>query len=345
MKIYKNILIVRTDRIGDVVLTTPVIHVLRENFPQARLAMLVTPATRDLVDGNPDLNKVLVDDRQGVHRGIFGFWRLVGSLQKEDFDLAIIFHTKRRTNLACFLAGISNRIGYADNKLGVLLTHKLIDTRHTGNRHESQYCLDILRAMGLTVHNIRYYIPLHKSAEEWAQRFLQDHRLDSRHLIAIHPGASDPTKQWPANRFAELMKQLRSRYASQFILIGAGNAKAAAEQIKTQLSFYVMDLTGQTTVSQLSSLLKRCRMLISNDSGPVHVADALGTPVVSIFTRNQPGINSHRWQPLGKYSRTVLTPFTGEMSFAHKKPVSLDYLELISVPQVLEEVDAIFKLC
>ena len=345
MQNYKNILIVRTDRIGDVVLTTPVIRALRKNFPQARLSILVAPATRELVDGNPHLTRVLVDDRQGSHRGPAGFFRLVQTLRKENFDLALVFHTKRRTNLLCFLAGIPRRVGYADKKFGFLLTQKIKDTRPSGQKHESQYCLDVLRAMGIPVQEIELYLPLQRAAEDWVKELFTSQNINPRSLIAVHPGASDPTKQWPVHRFAEVMNRLGERYASRFVLIGATNNREAAAQIISGVKYPILDLTGKTTVGQSASLLKHCRLLISNDSGPVHIADALGTPVISIFTRNQPGINPERWQPLGKFSRTIMTPFQGEKSFANRSPVSPEYLELIPAQEVLEAVDALFKLC
>lgn len=345
MKKYKNILIVRTDRIGDVVLTTPVIRALRRSLPDAAITMLVTPATSELVRGNFHLNEVLVDDRTGLHKGTLGFLKLVGLIRRKSFDTAIVFHTKRRTNLLCFLAGIPERIGYANNKLGFLLTRPLTDRRHLGRKHESEYCLDVLRAMGITCDKTEFYIPVQQHAEEWAEYFLTTNNIDRKNLIVIHPGASCPTKQWSTGRFAELMIQLRERYGSQFVLVGAANIKETADEIMAKVKFSVLNLTGITTVSQTVSLLKRCRLLISNDSGPVHLADALGTPVISIFTRNQPGINPERWQPLGKNSRTVITPFQGEMSFADKNTVSQEYLELIPVQPVLEAVDSIFKLC
>ena len=100
-KTFKNILIVRTDRIGDVVLTTPAIKAIRQAYPGSRISVLVTPATFDLVNGNPYVDEILVDDRQGRHKGLFGFLRLVREIRLKQFDLAVIFHTKRRYNLAC----------------------------------------------------------------------------------------------------------------------------------------------------------------------------------------------------------------------------------------------------
>ena len=111
---YKNILIVRTDRIGDVVLTTPAIMALRRHYPNAKISILVTPQTRELVDGNSCIDEVIIDDRKGEHKG-YGFFKLIGLLRQKRFDVAVNYHTKKRTNLACFLAGIPIRIGYVCN--------------------------------------------------------------------------------------------------------------------------------------------------------------------------------------------------------------------------------------
>src|SRR3989338_1410008 len=120
MKQFKNILIVRTDRIGDVVLTTPVISALRENYPHARLSMMVTPQTKDIVEGNPYLDSVIVFDRKEIGRNVGKLLGFILNLRKEKFDSAIIFHTKKITNLICFLAGIPQRVGYRNEKFGFL---------------------------------------------------------------------------------------------------------------------------------------------------------------------------------------------------------------------------------
>jgi len=148
MKAVNNILIVRTDRIGDVVLTTPSIKALRDAFPEARISLLVAPLTKDLVDGLEGVDEVLVDDRKGEHRGLNGYRTLIRQLKSREFDLAVIYHTKKRTNLLCALAGIPRRIGYKNDKLGILLTDRLIDQRHEGKKHEAQYCLNVLARSG-----------------------------------------------------------------------------------------------------------------------------------------------------------------------------------------------------
>ena len=206
MKDFKNILIVRTDRIGDVVLTTPSIQALKEKYPQSKISILVSSQTKDLVEGNPYLDEVMVDDRRNIHRGWGGFWKLVKDIRQRRFDAAIVFHTKKRTNGACFLARIPCRVGYKNNKFGFLLTHPLVDTRHKGEKHESQYCLEVLSFLGIESTIREVTIPLKPESEAWADEiFAQQGIAEDDCLIVIHPGASDPSKRWPEHRFFEAM--------------------------------------------------------------------------------------------------------------------------------------------
>ena len=344
---YKNILIVRTDRIGDVALTIPSITALRQHYPSAKISILVAPLTRELVDGNSCLDEVIVDDREGEHKG-FGFLKLIQLLRHKRFDAAIIYHTKKRTNLTCFCAGIPIRIGYKNEKFGFLLNRPVVDTRQRGEKHEAQYCLDVLRELGIESNELDIHLPVGESSTQWMERFTKDQGIEkSEQLIAIHSGASDPSKQWSKDRFAELIDALIDRYSAKIIMIGDSRVSDEAKEMISVVSGTTIDATGQTTVGQLAALLVRCDLLVSNDSGPVHIAAGVGTPVVSIFTRNQPGINPQRWKPLGERSRVVsVKPSqTCDISFKKAGSKGAEYAERIAVTEVLEAVDALFKLC
>ena len=345
---YKNILIVRTDRIGDVVLTTPAIRALRQSYPESRISILVTPITEDIVKGNECIDEVIVDDRQKEHKGLRGYINLVQTLRRKKFDLAIIYHTKKRTNLTCFLAGIPVRMGYKNNKFGFLLNWPVSDVRHKGERHEAQYCLDVLKALGVQSDDLKLDLPVDEQSFRWVEQSWKKHGItDKDRLVAIHPGASDPAKRWPDNRFAQLMDILIEQYSAKIFIIGNSDTGDTSKSIISLLKGNAIDLTGNTTIGQLAGLLARCDLLVSNDSGPVHIAAGVGTPVVSIFTRNQPGINPQRWRPLGEKSRVVsVKPFQSDgVSFRKAQAMDVKYLELIETAEVLEAVDSIFKLC
>lgn len=347
MNDFKNILIVRTDRIGDVVLTVPAIRAIRKNFPDARLTVLLSPLTFDLLKGLDFIDEILVDDRRGPHKGLWGFLRLIRMLRQKKFDLAVIYHTKKRTNLACFWANIPYRLGYKNNKYGVLLNHPVEDIRHKGHKHEAQYCLDLLNNIGIQSNELFLEIRKDQNTDNWIIDFLRSKGIEtSEELVVLHPAASDPTKQWPKENFAELVNEMhRKKNSIRYIIIGTKENRHLARDIQNKSDVEILDTTGMFLISQLVSLLARAKLLISNDSGPVHIAAALGTPVVSIFTRNQPGINPQRWQPLGEKNRVVSVPFNDQVSF--KKAGEYDPQNMVSIPvgQVLEAVDSLFKLC
>jgi len=332
--VFNNILIVRTDRIGDVVLTTPAIKAVRQAYPAARISVLVTPATYDLVNGNPYVDEILIDDRKSRHKDLVGFVRLTKDITIKRFDLAIIFHTKRRYNIACAMAGIPCRLGYKNNKFGFLLTQPLKDIRAKGEKHEAQYCLDVLKAIGIDANDLDVFVPWQKEAEDWSAAWMQENHLRFDEIILIHPGASDAAKCWPAANFALLMDRLAERYTSKIVIIGSSQTVPAAAEIlqHSRLASQFFNLTGKTTLGQTVSLLRRSRLLISNDSGPVHMAAGVGTSVISLFLRNQPGINPARWRPLGVKSFILpkITNITG-------------HLDEIRVDDVVELTEQIFK--
>ena len=346
MRDFKNILIVRTDRMGDVVLTTASIKILRQAYPNAKISIIVSPGTKDLVEGNPYLDEVLIDDRKIENAGFLGFLKLIQKLRKKKFDLAIVFHTKKRTNLICFLAGIPYRIGYKNNKFGFLLTHPIKDIRHLGIKHESEYCLDVLKHLDIETENkVELFLPTHPKSEQWLHQFFKEKNIsDKDRLVVIHAGASDPSRRWPEHYYADLIRHLIEKYNSKVVLIGDKSMQSISDKILSLVSGPVFDLSGQTTMSHLVSLIRRCDLLISNDSGPVHLASGVSAPVVAIFTRNQPGINPERWRPLGPKIRVVSVPRNTEISFAKAKEMDAKYLEMIRMEEVLEAVDAIFKL-
>ena len=335
MKTYKNILIVRTDRIGDVLLTTPAIAALRKHFSSARISILVSPATREIVEGNPHIDEVMVDDRKGGHRGLLGFWKLVFEIKKRKFDLAIVFHTKKRTNFLCYHAGIPERIGYRNNKCGFLLTKQIEDLRPQGTTHEVQYCLDVVKHLGVVGGDLKLFMPLKPESDQWAKKAFKDFGIqEGSPVVAVHPGASCISKRWPAERFAELIRMMPEDV--RIVLVGSQENSQIASQIQFSTKKPILDLIGKASLSQLAGVLRRCRLLISNDSGPVHVAVAVETPVISIFGRNQAGLSPARWRPLGPKDVVIHKEVGCEVCLAHNCIIDFECLKAVSPEEVLK---------
>ena len=296
----KRILVIRLDRIGDVVLSTPVLQVLREAYPTAHLAMMVRPICRELVEGNPSLNQVMLYDKDGRHHGIISTIRFALGLRRDRFDTALVLHPSNRSHWIPWLAGIPVRIGY-DRRTPWLLTRRLQHDKPAGNRHESDYALDVVRALGVEVGAvpepvIRPSPHMGTAAEAWLTR--HDVRSDEP-LLAIHPGASDSVKRWPVDRFARLGDRLAAARGVRIIVVNGPDHVALGREVIARMASHHLDASGRLSLGILAALLARCQALVSNDSGPVHIAAAVGTPVVSLFGRNQPGLGPRRWGPVG----------------------------------------------
>ena len=165
----KRILVVRPDRIGDVLLSTPALSALRRALPDAFIAVLVAPHAYEIVELNPYVDRVLVLDKKGKHRGVLGMMRLVRELKRERFDTVLILHGTRRVHLALFWARIPTRIGY-NRKWGLLLTRRLKDVKPHGEKHEVEYSLDLLRQVGLRIQNAPVLLPTTAESDQTIDR-------------------------------------------------------------------------------------------------------------------------------------------------------------------------------
>jgi heptosyltransferase-2 len=297
----KRILVIRLDRLGDVVLSTPVPQALREQFPHAFIALMVRPACRELVQGHPAIDEVLVYDKDGRHHGVRATIRFARGLARYEFDTAIVLHPSNRSHWIPWLAGIPVRIGY-DRKGGWLLTHRLPHRKQEGRKHEALYSLELLRGLGIAAPaELRPIVPVQPDAAARIERWLADGSVrPDEAIVAVHPSASCVSKRWMPERFAAVADRLITEQRVRVALVAGPEDVGCAREVVRVMRQPVLDLAGRLGVGELAALLARCRLLISNDSGPVHVAAAVGTPVVAIFGRNQQGLSPLRWGPLGE---------------------------------------------
>jgi len=330
-----RILITRTDRIGDVILSTPVIKAVRDKYPDAHIAFCVQPHGFEILDRNPYLNEVILYDKKGKHGNIFGIIGFIFKLRRKKFDLAIILHPTNMINLACFFAGIPRRVGY-NRKLGFLLTDKILHEKQKGEKHELEYTLDVVRHIGIEPLDKKLYMSLHEDTERKVQEIFDKNGIErTKRIICIHPGASCDSKKWPVEFFSDLIDMLSSKYGAKIILVGGENDGALGKKIAETINVNALNLIGKTTLSVLAGILSKARVFISNDSGPVHIAVSVGTPVIDIFGRNDPGLSPKRWGPLGPED-VVLHKSAGCIKcLAHNCKRDFACLRAITVDEVL----------
>jgi heptosyltransferase-2 len=301
-----RILITRTDRIGDLVLTTPLFKALREKFPRARIAALVFREHREIVQGNPFLDEVILYDKKGSEKGLWGQFRFSQMLRHKKFDAVIHAHGTNRMHLAAWFAGIPFRIGYV-RRAAWTLTHPYPYNKKEGQKHEAEYLFELLEPFGIAPPQaIETFFPVPESAARSLEDLLLSRQVPKGlPWIVLNPSASDVTKMWPAERFGALVTKLGTDRPFVFFAIGTAGDEPLLEKLKQHTPVPVIDLCGSLSLGMLGALLKKASLLVSNDSGPVHIATAVGTPVVSIFGRYAPGLGSRRWRPLGERVRVV----------------------------------------
>ena len=286
---------------GDVILSTPVIKNIRQAYPNSYIAFMCRPYTREILESNPYLDEVIVYDKYGKHKSFLSSLRFSFILRRKRFDWALILHPTNRVHMATFFAGIKVRAGW-NRKMGFLLTHKLAHTKQLGEKHELEYTLDLLKLVNVPVKHKDMFFPLKDNSLIYIKSALYKHGVsDSDKIIVFHPSASCPSKRWPEEYFIELIRLIKSEFNFKMVVVSSREEAQYADKIVNKFAD-IIDMRGRLTLSQLGALIKRAAILISNDSGPVHIAAALGTPVVSIFGRNDRGLSPNRWRPLGSKS-------------------------------------------
>lgn len=329
-----KILVTRTDRIGDLVVSTPVFELIKKKYPQSHLAVCVFSEHRELIKGNPFVDEVILYEKRGVQKNWVGQWLFSNEIRAKKFDAVIHLHATNRMHVLGWLAGIPVRIGY-DRRAPWALTQVYPYDKKGGLKHESDYLTDLVCASGLSAQSAARalpYVPVTQGNRLSVANLLQHLGVAADEPIAvIHPSASDVSKMWPPNKFSELLKQYVS---GKVRWIAVGDAKAAEQSasISKLSGVTVVDLCGKLSLGMLAALFEKAKLVVSNDSGPAHIAAAVGASTVSIFGRWQPGMNAERWKPKGKKA-IVVTPAIESIPVAERK---FTYVDLISVEQVID---------
>lgn len=316
-------------------MSTPVIKAVRDAYPNSYIAFMVQPYSADVVSGNPYLNEVIVYDKDGEHKSLLKTIQFAIGLRNRGFDLALLLHPTNRTHMIAFLAGIPERIGY-DRKLGFLLTKMIPHTKQFGLKHERDYALDIVRYIGIEPADKSLYMPINELSERRVKQLLAERGIASgEKVVVLHPGASCPSKRWKPERFALVADKLADKYGVKIVIISSSQDKAFGDAVASLMRKPYANLSGQTSVADLASVLKRGQLFISNDSGPVHIACAVGTPVISIFGRNDRGLSPLRWGPTGSRDIILHKEVGCEICLAHNCRIGFKCLEAITVEDVV----------
>ncbi len=283
---FRNILLIKPGAMGDLLQITPVLRVLKGKYPDARISLLVgNRPSADLFRHNPLVHETIVFDRRGEHRSfsaLFGLWL---RLRRERYDLVLNF---QRSNLKAWL------LVSAAFPCRILVYHKAKGrVVHAVVNH-----LETVAPLGidpLSTDPRLEFVP-GREAEQYAEEIFAGAGLRGKTVVALNPGASFRIKCWPPRRFAQLGERLAHELGAGIILVGGGGERDLAEEICAGMTHSPLDLVGRTDLMQLGAVLKRCALLVSGDTGPMHMATAVGTPVIALFG----AIDPERTGPVGE---------------------------------------------
>ncbi len=303
----RKILLVRTDRIGDTLLTLPVVKPIKERWPDCKIDFLARTYTHPILKNVKEIGQILNYDPEGVHRGIRGHQLLATEIQQQNYEAAILFYPRFGLTSALWWAGIPRRIGTSHRWYSFLLTDRVHQSRKECLKHEAEYNLDLLEPL---IQDLPSEIPQFRLAiPEKTKRELQEILTANDILgkyIVVHPGNGDSAPNLSLDQYRTIIQQI-SFSGIRVVLTGVNSEKEYNESLKSDLSTNnITDLTGTLNLEQMIALLSEAFGLITTSTGPAHIASSVGTPVATFYCPAIPH-TPDRWGPLENLER-VITP-------------------------------------
>ena len=287
---WENVLVLQTSFLGDTVLTLPLISEVRRRFAVGKLTLLCQPASRELLQDHPAIDAIIVDDKKHLDRGLAGLRRKAAELAAENFTLALTPHKSWRSALMLSWAGIPFRVGFRQSR-GWFLFHRTVC--RDGARHDVERNLSLLEAFEIQAEQCdrKISLPVSSALQTAVDRKLAALGLNiNLPIVGIHPGSVWPTKRWSAAGFARLIEDLRQDFNCQVALFGGAEDGAVVRDVLSRCGQGAIDLVGQISLRELPAAIGRCRVFLTNDSGPMHIAVAERVATVAVFCATTPAL-------------------------------------------------------
>jgi heptosyltransferase-1 len=337
----QSLLVVKLSSIGDVVQSLPVAAALRRRFPRAYIAWAVKPAAADVVIGNPHLNGTFVlggGDRSCAAASVLpplsAPIRLARALRQHRFELAIDMQGLLKSALIARLSGAPARIGFRNHQEGAFLLNNLAIVPDRRDIHAVDAYLGFAEAVGAPTHPLDFTIATAESDRQAVDGLLGD----QRDLVALIPGARWLSKRWAPTRFAAVADAVADESGCMSAVVGARGDAALAAEIAASAHVPILDLTGKTTLKQLAEFFRRCRAVVSNETGPMYIASAVGAPTVAIFGPT----DANRLGPYGE-GHAKVTANIGCRPCRLRSCQPLRCMDAVSVDQVLAAVRQVVR--
>lgn len=291
LKHVKRILVIRMGPFGETLLITPVLRALRSSLPHAHITVMVGFDKVDLVSENPNINEVIAYEKQDAE--------LIHELRRHHFHMAVILQPTFRLVLLALIAGIKYRVGFETKRGGKLLLIK--SAKNDRKQHETDRYLDVVRAAGIRPVTREIEMSVTEDAQKWARELLIRSGISKeRLLIGINPGCFWQNRRWAKERFAEVGDILASEYDAHILITTGPSEIGLGGEIAAMMNHEPVILEN-TTPMRVAAALKQCALLISNDTGPMHIGIAVGTPTIGLFGISDP----NRWGPIASQHAIV----------------------------------------
>ncbi|MEC4680651.1 MAG: putative lipopolysaccharide heptosyltransferase III [Nitrospirota bacterium] len=327
---FENILVIKLRYIGDVLLTTPLFRVLREQFPQARLTALVNQGTEPVLKHNSCLDQIEVLP-QGNWVQQIKFLRFIRSCR---FDCVIDVSDGDRSAFLTAISGARMKIGFNREGLWRGRVYSWSIKGQYGTMHMLDYHAQLLIPLGMEPRVCAPELNVSDEESQAAEQILANYGLKGVNWVMLHPAARYCFKAWPPERFAALGDAL-IKEGFQVVLVGSEPEQKVAKEVIQAGQKKFVSLVGKTTLRELAALMKQCRIFVGNDAGPMHMAAAVGCPVVALFGPTDPAV----WGPRGKSCHTIYKGLDcRECFYPGCQKGEMSCMKLISVDEVLQAV-------
>lgn len=305
----KKIAVIELAHLGDVLVATPAIRLLKKKFPDASITCVLSPWSEDIISGNPDIDEIIIYRASWFDRidkkpfSLKETASFIRQLRQKRFDLGIDMRGDVRVIFLMWLAGIKYRVGYAFTGGGFLLSNAvLFDAGKRQGTHQIDHNINLIKAIdfGKDVQSLdrRMTVSFSESDKSYIEGYLKANAVvTGDFLIAVHPGAGLAAKRWPSERFNLLIDRILEGHRVKIALVGGPHEADLTKRFSARMRADVVNTIGSTTIKQLAALLKRCSLFIGADSGLMHVASAMEIPMVIIWSGNA---KTTLWGPLSQ---------------------------------------------
>jgi heptosyltransferase-2 len=345
----ERLLIRGTNWVGDAVMSIPALREIRRIFPRAHISLLVQPWVRDVYSSVDFIDCTLDYDKSGVHKGWTGLGRLVSELRRGKYQVAILLQNALEAAFIAWMARIPVRVGYARDGRALLLTHACRIDPSLRQKHQAFYYLGILSAAGLLDSkswekpdcHLAITIGVRDADRARAREMLRMEGVEPGQLVVgLNPGAYyGSAKRWLSERYAAVAETLAEKYRAHIVIFGSAAERPIADEIATRMTHRPVIFSGRTTLAQLMALICECTLLITNDSGPMHLAAALDVPQLAIFGSSSEIATG----PLSRCAEVIKEQVECSPCFLRDCPIDFRCMTRITVEQVLNAAEKKLK--